>query len=133
MQILLSDPRLAGCRRLFLRNWAIQANIGVYSAERKGAQPLVLNVDVFVALDASTPQGDRLEEVLDYDFVLDVVRGRVARGHINLQETLVDDVAAELLRRPGIVAVRVSSEKTGIYPDLDGIGVEVLRFREGTA
>jgi len=130
MHTLLSDPRLAGCRRLFLRNWSIQANIGVYSAERSGAQTLVLNLDLFVALAASTPRADRLDEVVDYDFAREVVRARLARGHINLQETLVDDIATELLRRPGVVAVRVSSEKSGIYADVDGIGVEILRFRE---
>ena len=130
MQTLLSDPRLAACRRIFLRDLKIDANIGVYSGEREAAQPLVLNLDVYVALSASTPRSDQLHEVIDYDFVHDIVRARVARGHINLQETLVDDLAAELLRRPGVVAVRVSSEKTGIYADVAGIGIEVLRFRE---
>jgi dihydroneopterin aldolase len=130
MPTLLSDPRLSACRRIYLRDWAIRANIGVYSAERRGAQPLVLNLDVFVSLEASTPRRDQLHEVVDYDFVHEVVRERIARGHINLQETLVDDVATELLRRPGVVAVRVSSEKTGIYPDVAGIGIEILRFRE---
>ncbi len=131
MSTLLIDPRLAQCRRLFLRHWAIDANIGVYKAERQGAQELVLNIDVYVALAASTPRDDDLAEVLDYDTIREVVNRRIARGHINLQETLVDDVVDELLRRPGVVAVRVSSEKTEIYAAVGGIGVEVLRFREG--
>jgi dihydroneopterin aldolase len=130
MQTLLSDPRLAGCRRIYLRDWSIHANIGVYSTERQSSQPLVLNLDVFVTLASSTPRRDDLHEVVDYDFVHDVVRERIGRGHINLQETLVDDVATELLRRHGVVAVRISSEKTEIYPDVAGIGIEVLRFRE---
>jgi dihydroneopterin aldolase len=133
MQTLLSDPRLAGCRRIYLRDWSIHANIGVYSVERQASQPLVLNLDVFVTLSSSTPQRDELREVVDYDFVHDIVRARIARGHINLQETLVDDVATELLRRPGVVAVRISSEKTEIYPDVAGIGIEILRFREDPA
>ncbi len=129
MSTLLSDPRLSSCRRLFLRDWLVEANIGVYSAERNGAQQLMLNVDVYVDLEASTPVRDELREVLDYDCLLEVVQRRLARGHINLQETLVDDVAAELLQRPGVVAVRISSQKTGIYACIAGIGVEVLRFR----
>jgi hypothetical protein len=35
--------------------------------------------------------GDALHEVVDYDFVREVVRERVGRGHIRLQETLADD------------------------------------------
>ncbi|HYB51642.1 MAG TPA: dihydroneopterin aldolase [Burkholderiaceae bacterium] len=134
MGTLLTDPRLAQCRRIFLRDWAIDANIGVYSAERHGTQRLVLNLDVYVALSASTPRNDDVREVIDYDFVRAVVQQRIARGHINLQETLVDDIVAELLRRPGVEAVRVSSQKTEIYADagVAGIGVEVLRFREAS-
>jgi dihydroneopterin aldolase len=58
---------------------------------------------------------------------------RLQRGHINLQETLLDDLAEAILKLEGVRAVRLSSEKTRIYPDLAGIGVEVLRFREGDA
>jgi dihydroneopterin aldolase len=129
MPTLLDDPRLSQCRRIFLREWTVDANIGVYSAERNGTQQLVLNLDVFVALAASTPRRDELAEVVDYDFVRDVVHRRIARGHINLQETLVDDVVGELLLHPAVVAVRVSSEKIGVYTDVAGIGVEVIRFR----
>jgi len=130
MATLLSDPRLTHCRRIFLRDWTVDANIGVYSAERHGTQRLVLNLDVYIALSASTPRSDDVREIVDYDFIRTVVEQRIARGHINLQETLVDDIVTELLRRPGVEAVRVSSEKTEIYAGVAGIGVEVLRFRE---
>jgi 7,8-dihydroneopterin aldolase/epimerase/oxygenase len=58
------------------------------------------------------------------------VRDRVARGHVNLQETLVDDLAHALLEQPGVVAVRVSTEKPDVYEEVGGVGVEVLRFKE---
>jgi len=128
MSTLLADPRLAHCRRLFLREWAVDANIGVYSAERSGTQQLLINLDVFVSLAATTPRSDDLSEVFDYDAVRAVVQERIDRGHVNLQETFVDDVVEALLRRPGVVAVRMSSEKTEIYAGAAGIGVEVLRF-----
>jgi len=128
MSTLLADPRLAQCRRLFLREWAVDANIGVYSAERAGTQQLLINLDVFVSLAATTPRRDDLSEVFDYDAVRAVVQERIDRGHVNLQETFVDDVVEALLRRPGVVAVRMSSEKTEIYASAAGIGVEVLRF-----
>lgn len=130
MSSLLSDPRLAHCRRIFLRGWTVDANIGIHSGEREGKQPLILNLDVYVSLDVSTPRRDDISEVIDYDFLRGVVEARLARGHINLQETLIDDIAAELLRCPGVVAVRASSEKTEIYANVAGIGIEVLRFRD---
>ncbi len=130
MATLLNDPRLAQCRRIFLRDWVVEANIGVYSNERGVMQRLLINVDLYVRLSQSTPVRDAIEEVVDYDFIRDAVRKRLAQGHVNLQETLVDDVASELLQHPAAVAVRVASEKTEIYENVAGIGVEILRFRD---
>ena len=122
------DPRLAHCRRIFLREVVLDANIGIHDIERAGAQKLVINVDLFVPLAVSTPTRDKIAEVVDYDIVRTVVRRRIERGHINLQETLVDDIATELLAHPGVFAVRVASEKPDIYEDVEAVGVEVVRF-----
>ena len=126
----LLDPRLAQCRRIYLRDAVFEANIGVYDRERAGAQRLIVNVDVFVALSASTPRHDSVEEVIDYDFVRETVRRRIGRGHVNLQETLVDDLAGVLLAPAGVVAVRVCTEKPDVYDDVAGVGIEVLRFKD---
>ncbi|HQR21160.1 MAG TPA: dihydroneopterin aldolase [Burkholderiaceae bacterium] len=126
----LLDPRLADCRRLFLRNYVIDANIGIHAFEKEGAQRLALNVDVFVPLALSTPRHDRLHEVIDYDFIRLTIRHRIDQGHVNLQETLVDDIARTLLAHPAVRAVRVASEKPDVYPDVDAVGVEVLHFKD---
>jgi dihydroneopterin aldolase len=126
----LLDPRLAKCRRIFLREVLLDANIGIHDFERKGSQRLVINVDVFVPLAVSTPRHDRISEVLDYDFVRLTIRRRIEQGHINLQETLVDDIAQALLAHPGVAAVRVASEKPDVYEDVEAVGVEVFHFKE---
>jgi dihydroneopterin aldolase len=122
---------LANTRRLFLRDFVVDANIGIHDAERAGPQRLVLNIDVYVSLALTTPRRDSVAEVLDYDILSEIVRRRLARGHINLQETLVDELAAEILALDPlrIEAVRVRSEKPDIYDDVAGVGVETLRMR----
>lgn len=124
------DPRLADCRRLFLRNYIVDANIGIHAFEKAGAQRLALNVDLYVPLALSTPRHDRIHEVVDYDFIRVTIRHRLEQGHINLQETLVDDIARSLLAHPAVRAVRVSSEKPDVYSDVDAVGVEVLHFKD---
>jgi dihydroneopterin aldolase len=128
----LLDPRLAQCRRIFLREVLLDANIGIHDFERAGSQRLVINVDVFVPLAVSTPRHDRFSEVLDYDFVRLTIRRRIEQGHINLQETLVDDIARALLAHPSVTAVRVASEKPDVYADVEAVGLEVLHFKDGT-
>jgi dihydroneopterin aldolase len=126
----LSYPHLADCRRLFLRNYEVQINIGVHAFEKKGEQRVLINVDLFIPLQLSTPQADHLEEVVDYDFMRETIAKRMAQGHIHLQETLCDDVAQAMLSHPKVRAVRVSTEKPDVYPDCESVGVEVFHVKE---
>ncbi|SNS09951.1 dihydroneopterin aldolase [Noviherbaspirillum humi] len=125
----LTHPRLADCRRLFLRNYEVMINIGVHEFEKKGEQRVLINVDLFIPLAESTPKEDHLQEVVDYDFMRDTIARRMALGHIHLQETLCDDVAREMLAHPKVRAVRVSTEKPDVYPDCDAVGVEVFHIK----
>ena len=132
MNSALNDPlsQLAlNCRRLFLRNHVVDVRIGAHDFEKHAPQRIVFNVELFVPLAASTPSRDDLAEVVDYDYVRQVIARRVARGHIVLQETLCDDLMAELIAHPGVVAVRLSSCKPDVYPDCEGVGVEIIRIK----
>jgi len=129
MSTLLSHPALADCRRLFLRNYEVWINIGVHDFEKKGEQRVLINVDLYVPLAQSTPHADKLDEVVDYDFIRRSVAERVAQGHIHLQETLVDDLLKVMLAHPRVRAARVSTEKPEVYPDCDAVGVEVFGLR----
>jgi dihydroneopterin aldolase len=125
----LLDPRLADCRRIFVREVVMAARIGIQPAELAAPQRVVLNVDLFVPLALSTPKQDHIQEVVDYDFVRASIRDRISTGHINLQETLVDDVARTLLAHPAVRAVRVTSEKPDVYEDVEAVGIEVFLFK----
>lgn len=131
MQTLLQHPRLMDCRRLFLRDYEVWINIGVHDFEKKGEQRVLINVDLFVPLALSTPTKDSLDEVVDYDFIRRSIAGRVALGHVHLQETLADDVLKVMLSHPRVRAARVATEKPDVYPDCDAVGVEVFGIKEG--
>lgn len=126
---MIPFPELRDCRRLFLRNYIFQTFIGIHAFEKEKAQRIVLNVDVFVPLSQSTPVADKLEEVVDYDFIRTIIAERVNRAHIHLLETLCDDLAQMMLRHPKVRAVRLAIEKPDIYSDCDAVGVEVFRIK----
>jgi dihydroneopterin aldolase len=130
MLATLFHPELIDCRRLFLRNYEVQINIGVHEFEKKGEQRVLINVDLFIPLAVSTPKDDQLGEVVDYDFIRSTIAKRMAEGHIHLQETLCDDVARAMLLHPKVRAARVSTEKPDVYPDCDSVGVEVFHVKE---
>ena len=126
----LHHPKLADCRRLFLRNYEVMINIGVHDFEKKGEQRVFVNVDLYIPLAVSTPTADQLDEVVDYDFMRETIARRMAEGHVHLQETLCDDVARAMLAHPKVRAVCVSTMKPDVYPDCEGVGVEVFQIKD---
>lgn len=125
----LMDDLNLHCRKLFLRRHEVQARIGAHDFEKGVTQRLWIDVELWVPLQHSTPSLDRLHEVVDYDYVRAEVATRLAQGHIELQETLCDDLARRLLAHPGVRAVRLSTSKPDVYADCDAVGVEVFRIK----
>lgn len=130
MATLLFHPRLTDCRRLFLRDYQVMSNIGVHDFEKEAEQRVLFNVDLFIPLAATTPTQDELDEVVDYDFIRSTIEERVARGHIQLQETLCDDIARALLAHPKVRGVQVSTRKPDVYADCESVGVEIFHLKD---
>jgi dihydroneopterin aldolase len=126
----LSHPQLRDCRRLFLRNYEVMINIGVHDFEKKGEQRVLINVELYIPLAMSTPKDDQLHEVVDYDFMRETIARRIAQGHVHLQETLCDDVVKAMLAHPRVRAAGVSTMKPDVYPDCEGVGVEVFLIKD---
>lgn len=129
MKLEWNEVLSTGCRRLFLRNYEVNINIGVHAFEKTAEQRVIINVELYVPLDFSTPKLDELIEVVDYDFIRRSVSDRVAKGHIHLQETLCDDLLRTMLQHPKVKAARVSTEKPDVYADCEAVGVEVFGMK----
>ena len=134
----MSHPSLAdaarGIRHVFVRDLLLHARIGVYASEQDGPQRIRVNVDLAV-LDpaAALPDGigaDTLDRVVDYSRIVESVRNVVAAQHVQLVETLAEQLAAACMTDERIVLARVRVEKLDILPDGATAGVEIERRRE---
>ena len=131
--MMLTDPRLTDCRRIFLDDLAIEASIGFHDFERTAPQRILVSVDLYLPIAQSTSARDDVADVLDYDLLrLNVSRIAQSR-HFNLQETLIDEIAALCLTQPSVRAVRVESQKPDVYPDCKTVGIEVFRWAPKTS
>ncbi len=123
---------LQTCRKLFLRGHVLDVHIGIHDFEQGAAQRMRFDVELYVPYAQSDPSRDRIEDIVDYDFIREVIAKRVAQGHIVLQETLCDDLMRELIAHPQVQAVRLSSCKPDVYPDCEAVGVEIFQIRPAT-
>ena len=129
LQLSLMDELRLSCRKLFLRRHEVQAHIGAHDFEKGVTQRLWIDVELWAPFERSTPSLGSLHEVVDYDFVRAEVALRLQQGHVELQETLCDDLAQRLLAHPGVRAVRLSTCKPDVYPDCEAVGVEVFHVK----
>jgi len=116
------------CYRMFIKDLVLQARIGAYAHERLARQPIRINVDMQVR-EPGRPLNDDLRNVLSYDRITGAIKSRIDGGHINLVETLAEEIAAICLEDPRVVRARISVEKLAVEPAAAGVGVEIERHR----
>jgi len=109
---------------ILIRNLELLARIGVHGHEQGMPQPIRVNVRLSAKI---TPVGDKLDSVLDYEVVADKIRTIVASGHINLAETLAEQIASSCLEDKRVFKVWVRVEKLHAMPGAEAAGVEIER------
>jgi dihydroneopterin aldolase len=104
----------------------VSMGLGIHAHERAAPQRVVLSVDMDCAYPA-VPD-DRIDAVVDYDFLREGIRALSESRHFELQETFCEQVAALAMRDPRVTGVRVRSTKLDVYPDAT-VGCEIVRRR----
>lgn len=111
--------------KIFVKDYIKDANIGIYAEEKGVTQQIRLTVDAFLA-PGIVSTVDEMVEVPSYTDIIDAIDHLIGRGHINLVETLAEELATMLLRDTRIGGVRVLVEKLERGPVR---GVEIYRTR----
>jgi dihydroneopterin aldolase len=128
----IADAR-EGVRHVFVRDLMLAALIGVHRHEKKKQQRIRVNLDMAVregtAREGSPQSSDNLEDVVCYEKIVVAVRALVGHGHVNLVETLSEQIAALCLQDARVISARVRVEKLDVFADVASVGVEIERFR----
>jgi dihydroneopterin aldolase len=114
-------------RHLFVRDLMLACRIGVHPQEQRAKQRVRLNLDLAVA-EGEQPLADDLARVVDYEALVLRVRLAVGQGHVNLVETLAEQIAGLCLEDPRVRSVRIRVEKLDAIPDAAAAGVEIERL-----
>src|SRR5436305_6026723 len=93
---------------VFIRDLELLAHIGIHGHEQTKHQPIRINVDL--AVEDAQDLEDRLDRVVDYESITLRIRALVARGHINLVETLAEAIAEACLEDQRVKCARVRVE-----------------------
>lgn len=129
---LVPPPSIADARRairhVFVRDLMQMCAIGVHDHERTGPQRVRLNLDLAVYEGDASDVADNIQNVVCYEEITTAVRAVCAGDHINLVETLAEDIARVCLTHSQVRSVRVRVEKLDVFDDVSSVGVEIERF-----
>lgn len=118
----------AGHYRIRITDLVLPARIGVYDREKRAPQRVRINVELTVA-EHGRPLDDDIANVLSYEHIVGGIRAILDRGHINLVETLAEDIASLCLDDGRVAQARVAVDKLDVEPDAAAVGVEIERAR----
>jgi dihydroneopterin aldolase len=113
--------------RIFVHDYVLEVEIGVHHNEKGVTQRVRFSVDIDIASDPKNLEDD-IDRTLDYDYVINGIKAIIARGHINLVETLAEDVAKHCISHPRAQRVEVMIEK--LDKDPGAVGVQIVRRKQ---
>ncbi|MHA1597693.1 MAG: dihydroneopterin aldolase [Alphaproteobacteria bacterium] len=124
----IADAR-AAIRHVFVRDLELKCSIGVHSHEQDAPQRVRINLDLAVREGESNGQlNDDIGNVVCYEALTNGVREIVSGDHVNLVETLAEDIAAMCLDDARVRSARVRVEKLDVFAEAVSVGVEIERF-----
>ena len=123
----IADARV-GIRHVFVRDLELSCFIGIYDHEKAAPQRVRLNLDLAVFEGEASEVADDIDNVVCCEKITTAVREVCTNGHINLVETLAEEVATVCLLHTQVRSARVRVEKLDVFEDAFSVGVEIERF-----
>ena len=119
----------AGQRCIVVDDLRLSFFIGVHEREKLAQQEVSITVYMFVA-DTGAPSSDDIRDHVSYaDLVDRLIERAASKRHVNLVETLAEEVATLALADARVLRAIVDVRKTEIIAQAKGVGVIIHRRR----
>ena len=118
----------SGYDLIFLNDFMIEANIGVYKHEKIKSQPLRINIIAKVK-NPKKINDDKLYSVVCYNQISKKIKKIIKSGHTILLEKLAEKIFQECFKNKRIQTMKIRLEKLDAIQEAESAGIEVERSR----
>ena len=118
----------SGYDLIFLNDFLVQANIGVYKYEKNITQPLRINI-VAKVRNPKRINDNNLQSVVCYNQISRKIKKIIKSGHTVLLEKLAEKIFEECFKNKRIETMKIRLEKLDAIQDAESAGIEVERSR----
>ena len=114
------------CDQILVEGLVLMASIGVFESEYHSEQRVRFDVTVDVA-PLSGEIDHSMENIVRYDHIVADITAHLKLGHIELVETLAEDIAAKCLSYDRAEHVVVTVAKLDVFDQAAAVGVRITR------
>ena len=118
----------SGYDLIFLNDFTLQANVGVYKHEKEKTQPIKINVIAKVR-NPKKINDNNLQSVVCYNQISKKIKKIIKSGHTILLEKLAEKIFQECFKNKRIETMKIRLEKPEAIEGAAGAGIEVERSR----
>jgi|TARA_Y100000389_G_scaffold75249_1_gene71860 dihydroneopterin aldolase len=118
----------SGYDLIFLNDFTLQANVGVYKHEKEKTQPIKINV-VAKVRNPKRINDNNLQSVVCYNQISKKIKKIIKSGHTILLEKLAEKIFQECFKNKRIETMKIRLEKPEAIEGAVGAGIEVERSR----
>ena len=124
--IIETAPQDLPLDQILIEGLTLPAFIGMFAHEYDAPQPIRFDVIVDIAPLTATDEHDT-DNIVRYDHIVADIKEILAAGHIDLVETLAEDVAKVCLSYKRAQQVCVTVAKPSAFEDADAVGIRITR------
>ena len=118
----------SGYDLIFLNDFMLEANIGVYKHEKEKTQPLRINV-VAKVKNPKKINDSNLQSVVCYNQISKKIKKIIKSGHTILLEKLAEKIFQECFKNKRIETMKIRLEKLDAIQGAASAGIEIERSR----
>lgn len=123
-----SVTALNPCDQVLIEGLVLEAHIGLFDHEYDSAQRV--RFDVIVDVQPLEPNTNHdSQNIVRYDHIVADIKAIIRAGHIDLVETLAEQVASACLGYSRAQQVQVSVLKLSAINEAESVGVKITRRR----
>ena len=115
--------------KILIKSLVLNASIGIHEFEKKKKQKISISLEID-AEDNIPYVNHKIENFVSYEFIVKDIKKLINKGHVELLETLGENIFEICFNDPRIQKVKVKLEKLEVFSEADSVGIEVRRSKD---
>ena len=115
-------------RKILISDLTLLMSIGIHGFEKIKKQEVRFNINIDIN-PSLFPIEDKLNSIVNYETVVDLITKLTKNKHYELLETLAEDIFDQLFKNINIQKIKLKIEKTQIIKNTSSVGIEITKKR----